>query len=183
MFSFQTGDSEDSTSFSDYTSNNRTLSTELWRYMRRPVDSAEKQYRCEYTGCGKSYYERKNLLQHQYLKHGRARVPRQWWTALIVLECKELSSSGVINRIIQFNGIWWMAVLPKFNSSRVTENIDGVKLLVEGFIQLVVNASQAICSNPPNTNTGCTHCTPQGVQHVVSWVWQIGNVWIIRMYW
>lgn len=38
---------------------------------RRPVNSSEKSFVCDYPECGRSYYERKNLLQHQTLKHGR----------------------------------------------------------------------------------------------------------------
>ena len=31
----------------------------------------EKDFRCTYPGCDKAFYERKNILQHQTLKHGR----------------------------------------------------------------------------------------------------------------
>lgn len=53
-----------------------STSSLVFRSARRPVDSSEKSYACEYDGCEKSYYERKNLLQHQYLKHGRMRILR-----------------------------------------------------------------------------------------------------------
>ena len=36
----------------------------------------EKTIRCTFPGCDKSFYERKNMLQHQTLKHGRPKVGR-----------------------------------------------------------------------------------------------------------
>ena len=38
---------------------------------RRPVHGLDKPFKCTHSGCKKSYYERKNLFQHQQLKHGR----------------------------------------------------------------------------------------------------------------
>lgn len=72
----QVGDAEEQAYFSDcgFDVNSQSMD---WRLVRRPVISADKQFQCDYHGCGKSYYERKNLLQHQYLKHGRKKVLRR----------------------------------------------------------------------------------------------------------
>ncbi|KAI0239078.1 hypothetical protein LSAT2_010143 [Lamellibrachia satsuma] len=44
----------------------------------RPRYSVEKRHVCEHPGCLRTFYERKNLLQHQTLKHGRVSSGRQW---------------------------------------------------------------------------------------------------------
>ena len=41
---------------------------------RRPRVSREKCYHCDYPGCTKSFYDNRNMRQHQNLKHGR--IPR-----------------------------------------------------------------------------------------------------------
>jgi hypothetical protein len=46
-------------------------------YRRRPVASVNKNYACNFDGCGRMYYERKNLLKHQRLKHGRPKQGRE----------------------------------------------------------------------------------------------------------
>ena len=38
---------------------------------RRSVQGMDKQFPCSYGNCDKSFYDRKNLLRHQTLKHGR----------------------------------------------------------------------------------------------------------------
>ncbi|ELU06975.1 hypothetical protein CAPTEDRAFT_203544 [Capitella teleta] len=45
---------------------------------RRPgVSSSDKDFKCEYPGCDKSFFSRNNLLAHQTLKHGRRPIHRR----------------------------------------------------------------------------------------------------------
>ena len=50
--------------------------------MRRRDGGGDKQFSCTFPGCDKAFYERKNMLQHQTIKHGRPRARavghRQW---------------------------------------------------------------------------------------------------------
>ena len=41
------------------------------KLMRRSITGMDKQCLCNYDGCDKAFYDRKNLLRHQTLKHGR----------------------------------------------------------------------------------------------------------------
>ena len=41
---------------------------------RRPVTSAEKQYVCDYPGCGRNYFQKCSLQFHQTQKHGRKKL-------------------------------------------------------------------------------------------------------------
>ena len=41
---------------------------------RRSIQGMDKQFPCIHGNCGKSFYDRKNLLRHQTLKHGRTPV-------------------------------------------------------------------------------------------------------------
>ena len=41
---------------------------------RRSIQGMDKQFPCSHGNCDKSFYDRKNLLRHQTLKHGRTPV-------------------------------------------------------------------------------------------------------------
>ncbi|KAI0222079.1 hypothetical protein LSAT2_026681, partial [Lamellibrachia satsuma] len=49
-------------------------SSDLSKPMRRSVAGMDKRFLCNYSGCDKAFYDRKNLLRHQTLKHGRKPV-------------------------------------------------------------------------------------------------------------
>lgn len=46
------------------------------RQPRRPRVPAMKKFVCTFDDCQRRYYERRHLLEHQYLKHGRPRPCR-----------------------------------------------------------------------------------------------------------
>lgn len=44
--------------------------------IRRPATANDKQFKCDYPGCEKSYYQLSSLIDHQVFKHGRKRRHR-----------------------------------------------------------------------------------------------------------
>ena len=47
------------------------------RTRRSSYATSEKKFVCDVEGCSRRYYERRHMLEHQYLKHGRPRPSRK----------------------------------------------------------------------------------------------------------
>ena len=88
---------------------------------RRSIQGMDKQFPCIHGNCGKSFYDRKNLLRHQTLKHGRTPV---WSRSPARFEGFDFSSNSNVPRtdgqVGQTDSSLWYTVEPPA-SSKVLE--------------------------------------------------------------
>lgn len=63
---------------------------------RRPIGGhPAKQFKCDYPGCDKSYYQQTNLTSHQVYKHGRERRSRPKHGDLMMPGLHDVESGGI----------------------------------------------------------------------------------------
>ena len=89
---------------------------------RRSVQGMDKQFPCIHGNCDKSFYDRKNLLRHQTLKHGRSPA---WSRSPAGFEDFDFGSNSNVPRIDGQRGetgsYLWYAVEPPASSNVLEE--------------------------------------------------------------